>query len=115
MLGKLNQVSFVQVYRPAYESYPVELIMNRVTVRRLLAHLTSRSSSSRTTPELGRWNYSYDEKSLDRKIRLANEDHCGVCDIRPTESDTDVFSYIADCCGNGCTACDIFTTLKAKS
>lgn len=88
--------------------------MIRGTVRRILTQMTKRSSSSIRSPELGRWNYSYDENSLERKVRLANEDHCGVCDVRETQTEIDVFSYIADCCGNGCSGCEIFTSLKGK-
>jgi replication-associated recombination protein RarA len=29
--------------------------------------------------QLGRWNINYDEEKLTTIIRLANEDHCGVC------------------------------------
>lgn len=91
-----------------------------------LAMIGSRTKP--TTPELGRWNYSYDDASLDLKVRLANEDHCGVCETRNLEikhittrqnqttdkdkdGDTDVFCYIAECCGNGCPGCDIFAKL----
>jgi hypothetical protein len=28
---------------------------------------------------LGRWNLEYSRKKIDRKIDLANEDHCGPC------------------------------------
>lgn len=28
---------------------------------------------------LGRWNITYCNKQLKRKIDLSNEDHCGVC------------------------------------
>lgn len=28
---------------------------------------------------LGRWNYPINKKNLDRKIYLANYDHCGTC------------------------------------
>ena len=28
---------------------------------------------------LGRWTYVKGKKQLDKKIDLANEDHCGVC------------------------------------
>jgi hypothetical protein len=29
--------------------------------------------------QLGRWNISYDLKELERKVYLANHDHCGPC------------------------------------
>lgn len=29
---------------------------------------------------LGRWNFTYDDKILEKKIKNANEDHCGCCD-----------------------------------
>ncbi len=32
------------------------------------------------TVSLGRWNIVYCEKKINKKIDLANEDHCGVCD-----------------------------------
>lgn len=30
---------------------------------------------------LGRWNLESNIKNINRKIDLANEDHCGCCDI----------------------------------
>ncbi len=30
-------------------------------------------------PVLGRWNYPKNQEILDRKIYLANYDHCGPC------------------------------------
>ena len=30
-------------------------------------------------PILGRWNYPQNKEILDRKIYLANYDHCGPC------------------------------------
>lgn len=35
-------------------------------------------SKTPSTP-LGRWNIDYCSKKMDRKIDLANEDHCGPC------------------------------------
>ena len=32
-----------------------------------------------STIVLGRWNIEYCNKKLNRKIDLANEDHCGPC------------------------------------
>ncbi len=33
---------------------------------------------------LGRWNLTYQKEHIDRKIYLANYDHCGPCgDIEP--------------------------------
>jgi hypothetical protein len=29
---------------------------------------------------LGRWNIVYCEKKINKKVDLANEDNCGVCD-----------------------------------
>lgn len=73
------------------------------------------SSKDNYEIKLGRWNYNYDEKSLDRKVRLANEDHCGVCDIKDNSNNNDdIFCYIADCCGNGCPGCDIYKELTIK-
>ena len=31
---------------------------------------------------LGRWSLKYDEKILNRVIFLANEDHCGCCEVK---------------------------------
>ena len=42
---------------------------------RLLKHITQ---CSKYTP-LGRWNITYNKKELDKKIYLANQDHCGPC------------------------------------
>jgi len=42
----------------------------------------------RTKPiSLGRWNYSHAE----RKIDLANIDHCGTCDLKPPNKITNHF------------------------
>lgn len=35
--------------------------------------------SSNFKPQLGRWQRDYDKQIINRKIELANEDHCGVC------------------------------------
>jgi hypothetical protein len=32
---------------------------------------------------LGRWNYDYETKILERKVYLTNMDHCGCCE-KPT-------------------------------
>jgi hypothetical protein len=29
---------------------------------------------------MGRWNYDYEKDLLERKVYLANMDHCGCCD-----------------------------------
>lgn len=29
---------------------------------------------------MGRWNYDYQKDLLERKVYLANMDHCGCCD-----------------------------------
>jgi len=29
---------------------------------------------------MGRWNYDYEKNLLERKVYLANMDHCGCCD-----------------------------------
>ena len=82
------------------------------TVRRRLIQMTKRSSSSSlATP---RWNYRYDEKSLGRKGHLTKEEQCGGLSIRETQRDLDVWSYVADCCGNGCSGCEVFASLKVK-
>ncbi len=36
-------------------------------------------------PLLGRWNLKYDEKIINRIVSLANEDHCGCCDVKVSE------------------------------
>lgn len=33
-----------------------------------------------TKPVLGRWTLEPSQQKLDRKVDLANEDHCGCCD-----------------------------------
>lgn len=39
---------------------------------------------------LGRWNISYCDNTINRRIDLSNEDHCGVCNetsvLHPTIS-----------------------------
>ena len=85
------------------------------TIKRSLTQMAKRSSaSSISTPELGRWKSSYDAKSLEREVHLAKENHCGEFDVRETQRDIDVLSYIADCCGNGCSVCEVFAILKGK-
>jgi hypothetical protein len=34
---------------------------------------------------LGRWSIVYCEKTINKKIDLANQDHCGTCNIIPDE------------------------------
>lgn len=34
---------------------------------------------------LGRWSIVYCENKINKKIDLANEDHCGTCNIIPDE------------------------------
>lgn len=36
---------------------------------------------------LGRWNLKYDEKILQRIVYLANEDHCGCCEVKYNKED----------------------------
>ncbi len=36
-------------------------------------------------PPLGRWNIDYCSTKIDKKIDLANEDHCGPCGIYKKE------------------------------
>lgn len=33
-----------------------------------------------TAPVLGRWSLEFSQQKLNRKVDLANEDHCGCCD-----------------------------------
>lgn len=37
-------------------------------------------SQKHPTVLLGRWNIVYCDKKINKKIDLANEDNCGVCD-----------------------------------
>jgi len=41
--------------------------------------LTKRTISSYPTSILGRWLIEKDYKKVNRKLDLANEDHCGCC------------------------------------
>ena len=42
---------------------------------------TACQQQQQCNPSLGRWNLVHnDETQLERKVRQANEDHCGVCD-----------------------------------
>ena len=85
---------------------------------KLLSKIPLWTPKANYNTQLGRWNYNYDETSLERKVRLANEDHCGVCDITNLSNDNhnenDIFCYIADCCGNGCPGCDIYKKLTIE-
>lgn len=41
---------------------------------------------------LGRWNINYCEKTINKKIDLANEDHCGTCNnMKPIDVDNILF------------------------
>lgn len=37
-------------------------------------------------PLLGRWTLNYNDNLVNRKIDLANEDHCGCCSIEDVKS-----------------------------
>lgn len=85
---------------------------------------------------LGRWHINYDEDKVKTIVRLANEDHCGVCndDIineKNFKKLEEKFSYermcILDdinvnrelthqmvCCGNNCSNCKYITTLNKE-
>jgi predicted transcriptional regulator len=98
------------------DNYKRPFRMTKSTLHKLFSSLTKfnlKTKTSNNIPQLGRWNYTYNEKTLDNKIRWANEDHCGVCYNQTTSkstqsNDTDVFHYITECCGNNCPNCDIF-------
>lgn len=67
---------------------------------------------------LGRWQLDYNEQKLERKIRSANEDHCGVCDIE-TQNNEKQINYIKPyliCCRNNCPNCRFKSnpTMKIK-
>jgi len=36
---------------------------------------------------LGRWSLKYDENVIQRVVSLANEDHCGCCEIKQSKED----------------------------
>jgi len=38
-------------------------------------------TNSKSSLDLGRWTLKYDEKVLNRIVYLANEDHCGCCEV----------------------------------
>jgi hypothetical protein len=44
-----------------------------------LTRFTTRTISSYPTSILGRWLIEKDYKKVNRKLDLANEDHCGCC------------------------------------
>ena len=57
--------------------------MFRKVARNLIAawRVTGFGTQQQCNPALGRWNLVHnDETQLERKVRQANEDHCGVCD-----------------------------------
>ena len=44
-----------------------------------LMHVIRNSFLPETRISLGRWNTSYAASSINSKVDLANEDHCGPC------------------------------------
>ena len=43
--------------------------------------LKNKFFSKQPTVLLGRWSIVYCEKTINKKLDLSNEDHCGVCDV----------------------------------
>jgi len=44
-------------------------------------------TSSKDNIVLGRWSLKYSEEALQRVVYLANEDHCGCCEVKPNKED----------------------------
>lgn len=96
--------------------------MLRSSISRLTRTLSSKISKAEPI-KLGRWNLSYTEQELEKKIRWANEDHCGTC----TGSNESVSSKKTVntnnstqpsrsgnyklCCGKSCPDCLIFRNI----
>jgi len=59
-------------------------IVKRIPVKSdiftFIKNITFSSYPSLKPTPLGRWKTDYKSINIDRKIELANEDHCGVCD-----------------------------------
>ena len=62
---------------------------------KLLTTFINRVFVKEQTPTvlLGRWSIVYCENKINKKIDLANEDHCGTCNIIPDE-EKDIKSFI---------------------
>lgn len=58
---------------PTQTPNPIYNTMNFIT------KFTQKFSFSKNTKPLGRWNVDYCDKIINRKIDMANEDHCGTC------------------------------------
>lgn len=43
------------------------------------ANIKNKFLTQNKTILLGRWNVIYCEKTINKKIDLSNEDHCGIC------------------------------------
>jgi hypothetical protein len=54
---------------------------------KVLTNFINRVFVKEQTPTvlLGRWSIVYCENKINKKIDLANEDHCGACNIIPDE------------------------------
>jgi hypothetical protein len=54
---------------------------------KVLTNFINRVFVKEQTPTvlLGRWSIVYCENKINKKIDLANEDHCGTCNIIPDE------------------------------
>ncbi len=44
-------------------------------------------TDSKNIIHLGRWSLKYDEHTLQRIVHLANEDHCGCCEVKMSKDD----------------------------
>ena len=43
---------------------------------------------------LGRWSLKYDERIVNRIVYLANEDHCGCCEIKYEKNDEYYYPFV---------------------
>lgn len=54
-------------------------------------------SNPRNRIILGRWKIHHDEKILGRIVYLANEDHCGCCEIKEEFTKENICYYTPFC------------------
>ncbi len=60
----------------------------------MLRTIWKRFNSTEIT-QLGRWNIETCKKRMDRKIDMANVDHCGVCVEKVESSESDANNHEA--------------------
>jgi|APSaa5957512535_1039671.scaffolds.fasta_scaffold562496_1 hypothetical protein len=59
--------------------------MNIQSIRKLITRVVQPQMQQEVM--LGRWRLTYTEKTVDKTIERANEDHCGTCVNHPKEAE----------------------------